>query len=1764
MYCAACRQERLGTAKRCAACDGLLVERPRSEVEADLQHVRFLLAESSDWEKVNVPAPALAWITGRYRHRERVLVAALAGETELRHVEPIIDALPVAAVPVSVPAASPEAQVWVAPETVATVEPIAESPLEPAFDAPRAPSPEQRVIEEVSTWRTVWKPFLYESIGWFVGGFLILAGTLFFVAESWEGMTTALRSMVVFGLTAGYSIGFSAWGRFFLRRPSLAGAGRVLGVIGSAAAPLPALALQPLSEGQPLLFWALLAGWSAVAAWLCGTAASAYAPATRRPIQLAMAGTALMMGAAKLLAPLAGTQLVWSGLLAVVWLYATLASDAKEGGEESSERRAFTLLAPAYLGLLFIIRLHLALAGSGAPVPVASYAPVAAAVVLVMLRSRRMDPSRAADPLSIGAAALQAAFTAASVAAPLPGFFLTAALATATFFHLGRGSGFHARWHYGTYAAGYLAYQSVGSVIPGFIKQLFQQIKAALGYADRPFVPPNFAAVYAVPYVVALALVAARLIRSRAVDPVAREGQARTGEVLLRASAGGAIFFIVEALFGLDLRPGLWAVPPIAVTCLALGLWLDRRWLSWIGSLALVTVPYSVGMLHGVGPAAAVAGALSLGLAALSFRLRREKSHGRTAAAVVLAAGAAVLSLVPQISSLGALGAALGCAGMVVLSAAKPEGWRWALTAILGAVAASVAALAFAPQVGPETLAVVAVVLAATSFRRPLDPWGAVACVASVVACAWKLYLLDEGGAALPFLAPQLLAGALACALAARTTGGASPVLGALFLGAALVPVPEISPLHDLPRVGSIGLYAALGLAASLWTAWKGRSAGAIAHGVVALVGAAVLAGVTAADRFQDATVALGVAAAGALFAARAVAPRFCVLWAALLASTSFALRGDASVLWVAVAFTALALIEERPAWRALLFGPRSVATAASVGAVVALATARALATSRLTLEPMPVAGVTVALLVVCALAWARSSGRTIFLAVPALLLALWPKDPVWSLAALVAIPAWSLLVMRATSMSSRALRWMVPGASLERVELWVLGALFASIVIRVLAGDEHAWPHAAAGALVLLVAGGAAAPWRLVGALLLALVVPGTRQVGAVLAIGASLLRHHRPPLAGLLMDGQRASERDDALTKLYAGAGVGLAAADWAVRALAEETVFAEGLPLLAFTLAAFALLSGWRWVLAPAALAGGLALTAAGLQPSMALAVGGVVAAGAAAALMSAKEPALVHRWAARLGPGIPGDWSLPLWCAGAVQVALVLVLAMAGEPVPLLILPAAVLLLITAHPQAAAAGSVLVAGSALALAPAGWGPAAVALAGLALAAGGRALQSRLPTATVVHHAGWILAVLSLVGLRSLGAEVTPVTAALALAAGWTALAGRPALEPLGWAATLAWLHLGLAYLGIEFSTGKPETYLLPYVGAASALTAAVAFWMKPLNGRRGVAAVATALALLEIGAGLASIDTRAPTEALVAGGALLVLAGVGVVTARREKDEAPAFAAQLALAMGYLVTRLHGMGADLGSGDALAALVSGAVFAGLYGWAARQPEQVFRRPALLGAVAFPLAGLLAAPWSEPLVCAVLLVGHAAHFAVLARSESVKAMASLLAAVAFNLALLLTWQGSGAGEPQYYLIPAALSVLVLVRVFQDELSDDARARLRALALTAIYAAAAWKPLVFDETWAMLLCALICVIGVGVGIATRIRSYVYLGSAFLVVTVATNLVRYGLRDHRLGAVFLSALGLMVVGFMVLLSAQRAELLRRYERVRQLLSSWE
>jgi hypothetical protein len=371
--------------------------------------------------------------------------------------------------------------------------------------------------------------------------------------------------------------------------------------------------------------------------------------------------------------------------------------------------------------------------------------------------------------------------------------------------------------------------------------------------------------------------------------------------------------------------------------------------------------------------------------------------------------------------------------------------------------------------------------------------------------------------------------------------------------------------------------------------------------------------------------------------------------------------------------------------------------------------------------------------------------------------------------------------------------------------------------------------------------------------------------------------------------------------------------------------------------------------------------------------------------------------------------------------------------------------------------------------------------------------------------------------------------------------------------------------MLHLGVLFSTGRGGEYILPFLGAISALVASAALLLPPTTERKWVSYAAVAIAFFEIGAGLVAMSPGATQEGAVAVGGLAILFVALIRAAHRDSNPVPAYLAQGALLLGYLTLRVDVLPYDgLNGSDGLAGLVAGAVFSGLHAWIQRDASlrAGFAGPARLGAFLFPIFGVLAAPWNQPWIVAALLVGDAAHFATFAR-QGARRTASLLAFGAFNVALYFAWRAAGAGEPQYYVIPAGIAALVLVRVFRQDLTPPVEARLRAAAVTVIYAASAWKPLMFSEAWTMVACAAVCVVGVAVGIAMRIRSFVYLGTAFLVTSVVANLVRFGVREPRMGALFLSLLGVLVVSAMVLFTAKRAELVRRYEAMRNLMGRW-
>lgn len=1821
MYCPTCRQERLGGFAACVVCGTVLNRRSREEVEQELAHVQFLLNDIAKWSDGEVSVSGRKYVRNRYQQMQRVLQTVLQtpeGETaevkswqtpvEAPATTPLADVVSPRPNEVVPPAAATHADVPLAAATQEAVPPSAAmnevaspipanvvvpdgapaphreavvsaargsppvAPLFPAFEVPHTPTPEEQVVEEASKWNEIWKPFLSERIGWFIGAFLILAGSFFFVAVSWSGMSELMQTLVVFGLTAVYSAAFSIGGVVLGKKPNFDSAGKVLMLIGSAVAPLANLAFLTAQGVERVVGAPVSFAWAAACAVLFGLVAKQVDEKTQRPMQALMFASALSMALSPLVVRF-GTPMLWLNAIPLLLVQRIFRHD----DQRSSEATWFAVCAPLYLTALFSIRLHIALRLGEALPPVATYAPFVALLLASVLRLRKLDSSRASDALSVAVVASQIALVFASAFGEAPALFATCAVLGVTTWQLARGENVRrAGWFYGTYVAAQLAYKTCGQLVPGIVQGLIVQVKQTLGHAASAPFPFNFDAVFALPFVLVGAGLAVRIFRKAEATNNARD--LAVAEVLLRSTAGAAVFYAAVSFAGSDYRASLWSIPVYALLCLVLGQWLQRAYLVLTGSFLLLAVPVFSFLIYGAPASALATGVVALLLAAFSVVQTKPTRIGVSWAAGLLAAsavGLAWLGAPPQLA--GVIGVVFG--GAAALLVARNLDNR---TLLSGATAILVSAvplffLFFHPEAAPFSAAVAGLALAFLSARDPrthaLTP---VVTSAALIAPLWSWSIQQSAQAPMTLLGPTLVVAGLSLLEVGRRDASVRP-FGAVLLVLALFPSTTLFEAFafNTPFVSAAAL-AGVSLLASVLAAYRKKDAAtAVTLVCMALIGSAVAAGL-AAVAGEGYIPTVGLAALGALLTSRALHPSFSVPYATLLGLGCAAIDGHTdAMLAQAVFLSLLALIPLSPAIHQLLLGKKSIATAASLSAALVLFICGA------KIVPHPTL-LTLSVYAVLPLVWVRASRRAWF----AFLLA-----PLMS----VFLGAWSgfkelmFLVPVVVAVATRligqvpVMRGLVTEGDEKRTErtqgfaLAGLGVVALSLLAYALSRQV---PATDASMLLWFAAGFVAAAggplWlRMLAATVLAAPVPEVRPYLMPALMATGFLAHHLPKYTHAVL-GAPQDKRSPAFLALIA----------IAVTFVPGLTHWANNGDVLLFAAALFtgAFLLRQSWILPVAMLvAASTSLGFAPLDQSWLIrgvefdgfAVMALVGAFAAALLSHDGRNQKLQAFSRRIAPGFQGDLHVPMWFAGLLPAAAAVLLCMSdvgSETMPIGVACcvglSALLLLVTKDRVQTVMATVL-GGALLVVAISfAWVPVGLATFGLLLALAGAYFEGELENADALHHAGWVTAAASALFCRSLHHVATPLCFAIICATGWAMVWRRREREAIGWSGSLLFGHVLLFHLGVVLSTGKPPTYIFPYISALSAIMAAVVASFATEKLRRTLLTVFASIALMEIVSGILllplSSGETAMREALIAAVGMGVLVVALVRFSLKHSDATFAYLAQVAMLLGYVALRVHGAGpGTLGTQDAVTSLIAGALCSGLYVWARRQDEgHVFVKPAWLGAIGLPLLGLFAVPWNSPLVAACLLMGHAAHFAVTSKLTE-RSFASILATCAFNAALIFVWLGTGFGGPQYYIIPAALSALVLVRVFKDDFTAATEARLRATAVTAIYLAAAW-PILFDSTWQMLLCALICVLGVGVGVAMRIRSYVYLGTGFLVSTIISNLVVFGVRDSRVGALFLLVLGMLVVGFMIYLTAQRAQVLARYERVRNMLATWE
>ena len=300
---------------------------------------------------------------------------------------------------------------------------------------------------------------------------------------------------------------------------------------------------------------------------------------------------------------------------------------------------------------------------------------------------------------------------------------------------------------------------------------------------------------------------------------------------------------------------------------------------------------------------------------------------------------------------------------------------------------------------------------------------------------------------------------------------------------------------------------------------------------------------------------------------------------------------------------------------------------------------------------------------------------------------------------------------------------------------------------------------------------------------------------------------------------------------------------------------------------------------------------------------------------------------------------------------------------------------------------------------------------------------------------------------------------------------------------------------------------------------------------------------------------------PADPLAFGATLLLLNGWAARRAWRRPDESNwVYAAALLFGLLAVYVRLIALGlTTFTPWDSVALLIAAVATGLLHQFTMLQP---FYRLALL----FPLLAILTAPWqlASPWLGGTFLTAAVLYLSLAGTLRN--PLPLYLGVLALNGAVYL-WAPLWAahyGLWQFYIIPAAVSVLALAHLHRRELRPKVLNGVRLAALSALYAGVGLDVFLRPELWVFVLALALAMIGVMLGIALRIRAFLYGGVIFLVLNVMGQLLRFYPDQGFSRALILIGLGATITAGMVLFNLKREAIMQRIRIMRADLAEWE
>jgi hypothetical protein len=214
-------------------------------------------------------------------------------------------------------------------------------------------------------------------------------------------------------------------------------------------------------------------------------------------------------------------------------------------------------------------------------------------------------------------------------------------------------------------------------------------------------------------------------------------------------------------------------------------------------------------------------------------------------------------------------------------------------------------------------------------------------------------------------------------------------------------------------------------------------------------------------------------------------------------------------------------------------------------------------------------------------------------------------------------------------------------------------------------------------------------------------------------------------------------------------------------------------------------------------------------------------------------------------------------------------------------------------------------------------------------------------------------------------------------------------------------------------------------------------------------------------------------------------------------------------------------------------------------------------VFVNPTYFMALLSPVALALILPLDQKGTGALTLLAAGSFYLIVSHRTQAR-WSIYVAAALFNMAIYL-WVPVAkdfTGLSQLYVIPAAITVLIFAQLHRHDLKPRALNGIRAAAAGTILAVSTFEVFFARDAGLFQFVAvlLFSLAGTAAGIALRIRPFLTIGVAFLVINVLAQL---GLQfQHETGvirAVILITVGLVVIAMMIFFNIHRERILSRY-----------